>query len=131
MARRRNSALVPEARDGLDQFKYEVAREIGVAQRRDTAGTVTSPASYSQLLHHFKWQIAEELGLDEKVRHLGWADMPSRDCGAVGGRLGGEIGGHMVRRMIALAEERLARGGGLPPGAPPVPGTPSIFGPRF
>lgn len=122
---------MPEARPGLDRFKYEVARDVGVAQRRETAGIVNNPAAYDQLLHHFKWQIAEELGLDEKVRHLGWADMPTRECGAIGGRLGGEIGGHMVRRMIALAEERLARGGGLPPGAPPVPGIPPFLSPRF
>ena len=58
------------------------------------------------------------MGLDQKVRSLGWAEMPSRDCGTIGGNLGGQIGGQMVRRMIALAEERIAQGAGLPPGPP-------------
>jgi hypothetical protein len=59
-------ALVRGAEQALDQFKYEIAQEIGV----------TPPADGY------------------------WGDMPSRQCGAVGG--------HMVRRMIELAEQRLA-----------------------
>jgi len=118
MARRNRQALVPEARPALDDLKWVVASEVGVAQRPATGAGVSDRRSYSSLLEQFKWQIADELGLDEKVRNLGWADMPTRDCGAIGGRLGGQIGGQMVRRMIALAEERLSRGGraGLVPG---------------
>ncbi|HCJ09573.1 MAG TPA: acid-soluble spore protein [Clostridiales bacterium] len=118
LAGRRRRALVPDARWALDTFKFEVAREFGVARRPETGPVITDAVSYGRLLDRFKWQIAEELGLDQKVRHLGWASMPTRECGAVGGRLGGQIGGQMVRRMIALAEERLSRGGGLPPGSP-------------
>lgn len=61
-----NRALVRGAEQALDQFKYEVAHEIGVTPPQD---------GY-------------------------WGDLPSRQCGAVGG--------HMVRRMIELAEQRLA-----------------------
>ncbi|HEY8415903.1 MAG TPA: alpha/beta-type small acid-soluble spore protein, partial [Thermaerobacter sp.] len=39
-----------------------------------------------------------------------WGDMPTRLTGAVGG--------HMVRRMIALAEQQLAQQGTLPPVSP-------------
>lgn len=63
---RSNRILVHEAARSLDQFKYEVAQEIGVTPPRD---------GY-------------------------WGDMPSRQCGAVGG--------HMVRRMITMAEQQLA-----------------------
>lgn len=63
---RSNRILVREAARSLDQFKYEVAQEIGVTPPRD---------GY-------------------------WGDMPSRQCGAVGG--------HMVRRMITMAEQQLA-----------------------
>jgi hypothetical protein len=61
-----NRALVREAAAALDQFKYEVAAEIGVNP---------PPDGY-------------------------WGDLPSRQCGAVGG--------HMVRRMIEMAEQNLA-----------------------
>ncbi len=115
MSRRSGRALVPQARQALVNLKFSVISQFGVAERPQTAGQAASPGGYYQLLDYFKWQIAEELGLDQKVRHLGWADMPTRECGTVGGRLGGQIGGQMVRRMIALAEERMSQGAGLPP----------------
>jgi len=61
-----NRALVRGAEQALDQFKYEVAQELGVTP---------PPDGY-------------------------WGDVPSRQCGAVGG--------HMVRRLIEIAEQRLA-----------------------
>jgi hypothetical protein len=112
LVRRRGQALVPIARAALDQLKFTVIREIGVAKNPATASSAADPRNYSHVLDRFKWHIAEELGLDQKVRSLGWADMPSRECGSVGGHLGGQIGGQMVRRMIALAEERLSQGVG-------------------
>jgi len=124
--RRNNRALVPQARGALDQLKLDIAREFGVAKTPQTGPSAVDRVSYSMLLDQFKWHIAEELGLDQKVRSLGWADMPTRDCGSVGGNLGGQIGGQMVRRMIALAEERLAQGAGLPPG-PPQTTSPSFL----
>ncbi len=54
-----------------------------------------------------KYEVAEELGLLDDVQIRGWGDMPSRECGAVGGR----IGGNMVKVMIRHAEQELARGG--------------------
>ncbi|MBE3577873.1 MAG: alpha/beta-type small acid-soluble spore protein [Limnochordales bacterium] len=64
---RSNRALIVQAAGVLDQFKYEVAYELGI----DTS----------------------------KIQSGYWGDLPSRDCGAVGG--------HMVRRMIAAAEQAL------------------------
>ncbi len=126
MSRRSGQALVPQASGALEQLKYSVVSQTGVAKRPGTGPAASSnPRTYNQLLDQFKWQIAEELGLDQKIRSLGWADMPTRDCGSIGGNLGGQIGGQMVRRMIALAEERLAQGAGLPPGSP------SAAGPNF
>ncbi len=62
-------------------------------------------------LNRFKYEIASELGLSGEIQRRGWADMPSRDMGAIGGN----IGGRMVRVMIRHAEEALARGEQLPP----------------
>lgn len=65
---RNNRVLLPEARQALDSFKYEVA---------------------------------SELGLSEKVRTQGWENMTSRECGSVGGM--------MVKKMIQQAESMLAK----------------------
>jgi len=69
---RSNTPVVPQSRQGLEQFKQEVAAELGI---------------------------------QNYTGYLG--DVPSR--------LNGAVGGHMVRRMIALAEQNLAQGGGIPP----------------
>ncbi|MCL8209168.1 MAG: alpha/beta-type small acid-soluble spore protein [Actinomycetia bacterium] len=50
-------------------------------------------------LDQFKYEIAQELGLDSATDGY-WGDIPSRQCGAVGG--------HMVRKMIEMAERELA-----------------------
>ncbi|MFL0251686.1 alpha/beta-type small acid-soluble spore protein [Clostridium neuense] len=38
----RNSNLVPEAREGLDKFKMEAAREVGVNLKEGYNGDLTS-----------------------------------------------------------------------------------------
>lgn len=58
------------------------------------------------VLDQFKWEVAEELGLAEKIHAQGWENMTSRECGHVGGR----IGGSMVKAMIRRAEESLKGG---------------------
>lgn len=63
---RRNQRVVPEAAQAMDQFKYEVATELGINPEYKTGY---------------------------------WGNISSRECGAVGG--------HMVRRMIAAAEQSL------------------------
>ncbi|MDR3271837.1 MAG: alpha/beta-type small acid-soluble spore protein [Peptococcaceae bacterium] len=55
------------------------------------------------VLDQFKWEIAEELGLAAKIQEAGWANMSSRECGHIGGR----IGGSMVKAMCRRAEESL------------------------
>jgi hypothetical protein len=55
------------------------------------------------VLDEFKMEVASELGLSDKIQSKGWANMTSRECGYVGGR----IGGSMVKAMIRRAEESL------------------------
>lgn len=50
-------------------------------------------------LENFKYEIATELGINPEYKSGYWGDVSSRECGAVGG--------HMVRRMIAAAEQSL------------------------
>lgn len=57
-----------------------------------------------ELLDRFKWEIAEQDGLTERIVQMGWPGMTSRDCGHIGGR----IGGKMVKVMLKYAEQALA-----------------------
>lgn len=65
LGQKRNKILITEASRAMDQFKYEVANELGIQ---------TPQSGY-------------------------WGDLPSR--------MNGAVGGHMVRRMIAAAEQAL------------------------
>lgn len=47
-------------------------------------------------LDRMKMEVANELGISERVRSQGWSTMTSADCG--------RVGGHMVRRMIEQYE---------------------------
>ncbi|NLM39098.1 MAG: alpha/beta-type small acid-soluble spore protein [Firmicutes bacterium] len=58
------------------------------------------PQAY-QALNQFKYEVAAELGINPEYKTGYWGNISSRECGAVGG--------HMVRRMIALAEQELLR----------------------
>lgn len=51
-------------------------------------------------LDRFKFEVARELGLDDKIRDVGWENMTTHEVG--------KIGGNMVRRMVGHAEKDLA-----------------------
>jgi len=61
-------------------------------------GKVIPEASWA--LDRFKWEVAEDLGLAEKIRRVGWENLTTREVGMIGGQI--------VKRMIAAAEESLA-----------------------
>jgi len=75
----KNQPLLPQAGQALDRFKYEVAQEVAT----------TSNDPQAQLL--LQWYQGQTGGYG--------GDIPSR--------LWGAVGGHMVRRMIAAAEQSL------------------------
>jgi hypothetical protein len=50
-------------------------------------------------MERFKLDVAQELGLADKVATRGWGDMTTRECGMVGGM--------MVKKLIAMAEENI------------------------
>lgn len=62
-----------------------------------------------ELLDRFKWEIAAQEGLADKIVQTGWPTMTSHDCGRIGGR----IGGRMVKVMIRYAEQALTDGSAL------------------
>lgn len=106
-----NRILVPQAQEAIEQFKYEIADEIGIPVRARAAAGAGAPLgeNHRNQLDAYKYEVAEQIGLRDDIERRGWANMTSRECGRVGGRMGGRIGGQMVRRMIQLAEQELSR----------------------
>lgn len=106
----RNRILVPQAEGALEKFKYEIATELGIPTRAQSGGTTLSgQQGYEAMLDQWKYEVADELGIRADIQQRGWANMTSRQCGAVGGRMGGKIGGQMVKRLIQVAEESMIR----------------------
>lgn len=101
-----NRLLVPQAESVMDKFKFEVANEIGFG--KNVGANQISQQNYNDVLDKMKYEVAQEIGLTGKIENGYWGDVPSRDCGAVGGRLGGEIGGNMVIKMIKYAEDHMS-----------------------
>jgi small acid-soluble spore protein D (minor alpha/beta-type SASP) len=91
MARRsRRRPVVPGAGQGLDQLKAEVMRREGY---------VTNPARPDMV----KYEVARTLGIP--LRPEGNQNLTTEQAG----KIGGQIGGSMVREMIRMAQEQLAK----------------------
>ncbi|NLL48048.1 MAG: alpha/beta-type small acid-soluble spore protein [Firmicutes bacterium] len=76
-----------------------------MAQGSSSSNVKVVPQAY-QALNQFKYEVANELGINPEYKTGYWGNISSRECGSVGG--------HMVRRMIALAEQELVRGQSFP-----------------
>ncbi|HHY25785.1 MAG TPA: alpha/beta-type small acid-soluble spore protein [Desulfitobacterium dehalogenans] len=59
------------------------------------------PESEKQL-DQLKWEVAEELHLDDDIQERGFGNMTTREVG--------QIGGNMVKKMVAFAEEQMGKG---------------------
>ncbi len=98
-----NELVVPEAKNALQKLKLETANEYMAAEM---GGQIT-PDNYESKLDNLKYEIADDLGLKEKIAEVGWENMTTKEVGKIGGRMGGKIGGNMVKKMIAMAEESM------------------------
>ncbi len=70
-----------------------------MAQGSSTTNQKLVPQAY-HALNQFKYEVAQELNINPEYKTGYWGNITSRECGAVGG--------HMVRTMIASAEQALA-----------------------
>jgi small acid-soluble spore protein D (minor alpha/beta-type SASP) len=96
MARRRNRILVPEARKELDRLKCELALE------QQGIEDVTCSVNPNDI----KYEVAENLGIPLRQGDNG--DLTTRQAGKVGGQLGGS----MVRKLVEIAQQKLAEESG-------------------
>lgn len=88
----------------LEKLKMRVANET-LGQEMNKKITA---ANYENILQARKTEIAEELGLKEKIDTAGWKNMTTAETGKIGGRLGGHIGGQMVKKLVEMAEAQMA-----------------------
>lgn len=72
-----------------------------MAQGSSSSNIKVVPQAF-HALNQFKYEVASELGINPEYKTGYWGNITSRECGSVGG--------HMVRRMIAVAEQELLRG---------------------
>ena len=50
-------------------------------------------------LDKFKYEVADELGLMNKIKKVNWKNMTTHEVG--------KIGGNMVKKMVKMAEEKI------------------------
>lgn len=81
---------MPGAEEGMQAFKAEVMRREGYTVDPNRPDDV-------------KYEVAEELGIP--LQPDGNGDLTTESVGQVGGK----IGGSMVREMVRLAEQQLAK----------------------
>lgn len=54
-----------------------------------------------EALDNFKYEIADELGLINKIYNKGWQNMTTREAG--------KVGGNMVKKMVQYAENNMTK----------------------
>ncbi len=90
--------------DGLEKLKLQVANEtLGREMKKE----ITTD-NYESVLEEKKLEVAEELGLKEKIESVGWENMTTKEVGKIGGQMGGHIGGQMVKKLVSMAEAQMA-----------------------
>jgi len=91
MARRNRRTALPGARPVLDQFKQRLLVQDGLIDANTNQNGISC-------------EVASEIGVPLKKGYNG--QISTKDAG----KLGGQIGGRMVREMVRMAQEQLAKG---------------------
>ncbi|PTX53659.1 small acid-soluble spore protein alpha/beta type [Melghirimyces profundicolus] len=90
MARRRNQLLVPEAREGMERLK---SRIISEQTGRPVRGAVDT-----------KTEMARQAGVPYRAGGYN-GNLKTEEAG----KMGGPVGGQMVKELVKMAQEELAR----------------------
>ncbi|SMC94838.1 small, acid-soluble spore protein, alpha/beta type [Sporomusa malonica] len=90
--------------DGLDKLKLRIANETLGKEMH----TEINAQNFESVLDEKKMEVAEELGLKDKIENVGWENMTTKEVGKIGGRMGGQIGGQMVKKLVEMAESQMA-----------------------
>jgi small acid-soluble spore protein F (minor alpha/beta-type SASP) len=79
------------------EMRSETARCAGTLEPTADKGVLVMSSRHSMMSEELKYEIAKELGVDDRVRNEGWGSVSSRDCG------------NMVRKAIELAERGISK----------------------
>jgi len=71
-------------------------RRVGSMTRRQDRGAEGSSEASRAAVERLKYEVAQDLGLDDDIASRGFANMTTREVG--------KIGGHMVRRLVRRGE---------------------------
>ncbi len=74
---------------------------MGSQGNQDNSNHLLVPQA-KDAMNRMRNEIAKDLALNVP-NNDDWGNVPSRDCG----RVGGQIGGKMVREMIRIAEQQM------------------------
>ncbi len=91
MARRNNrKALVPESREALNQLKKDVLVKDGII-------------SADVPIQNVNIEVGKEIGI--ALNHQYNGQLSTQEAG----KIGGQIGGRMVKELVRMAQEKLAK----------------------
>lgn len=79
-------------------MKHADGKRWRVARRRSE---LSGARAGREALRSLKFEVAEELGLQDDIAERGFANMTTREVGT--------LGGHMVRRLVARGRQAMAR----------------------
>lgn len=74
-----------------------ILRRNGAVMDKKTMKGVLTLGKRSIMNDDLKYEIAKELGVEDKVEREGWGSVSSRDCG------------NMVRKAIEIAQRNIAK----------------------
>lgn len=57
------------------------------------------PSPWQQAVERAKWEVARSLGIDRDVEACGWAALPARQAGRIGGKLRGRLRLQLARQI--------------------------------
>ncbi len=76
-------------------------RQAGGKRWRVRRSARPEAAGRRDALRSLKFEVAEDLGLQDDIAERGFANMTTHEVG--------ELGGHMVRRLVARGRDAMAR----------------------
>ena len=86
----------------MDKIMNVFIKQLKKEDGQMSHNTPEVPESKRQL-NKLKWEVAEELQLDDDIQEKGFANMTTREVG--------QIGGNMVKKMITFAEQEMTEQG--------------------
>lgn len=61
-------------------------------------------------MEKYKMEVAEKLGLKEKVEEQGWESMSTAECGRIGGKMSTRLSENLLKRMVESVRNELEYG---------------------